>query len=661
MDAPSVCHSPTHAGCTASTDLNRWTSGTACELNRLTAGWLALFGVLFVARFWVLILAERATPNHPILLPWLPLAAYQDVAFVVIVATCLTALLRRARGAGVRRLVKVVAWGVVAGGSLYAVLSAEIFRFLKTPLTYRLIAMSDQLRGIRSSLDAAVTAERLAAVLAAPVVACCGAMAILWLSPNLAGATRRVACSWCGRTGLALYLASGFAATAAAGIDSTVLANPHWTLIASLWDRSDPFLASRFRPDDLAEFDPRTSARQAPTDWHGRCAGANVLIVVLESVGSQYLGHFGAPYDNSPELARLAESGITFDNMYASQPFTSNAMAGIFCSVYPWHGWRSLAGRAPGLRVPGLGDVLAEKGYRTGLMHTGDMRFDDEAEFLQRHGFATLHDVWDLSERIAGSQSTGSLGRRRFAPDRLLVPAALDWIDADRSRPFFLTLWTIQTHHPYHVEGPTQTIAGTDADLNRYLNAIRESDAVLGELRRELKQRELLESTLIVVVGDHGEAFGQHGHHMHGQTLHEEELRIPLVVSHPRLARGAARRMAMRGQQIDLSPTLLDLLGVAAPRQWQGESLFATDRTGRVYLFTAFHHYLFGVIDGDRKYLHDVTADRSMVFDLRRDAGELCNLMRSPESRGFAADAHRRLAAWLHFQNGYLGQLIPRN
>src|SRR5439155_16484977 len=125
--------------------------------------------------------------------------------------------------------------------------------------------------------------------------------------------------------------------------------------------------------------------------------------------------------------------------------------------LYPWHGWRSIPRRAPELRVTGLGNVLEQQGYRTAMLHTGDMKFDNEKWFLQKHGFAEVHDIWSLDTLVKDDGLDAGVppqtpGTPLHLPDQLLLPAALHWIDTDRTRPFFLALWTIQTHHPYFAE-----------------------------------------------------------------------------------------------------------------------------------------------------------------------------------------------------------------
>jgi arylsulfatase A-like enzyme len=157
-------------------------------------------------------------------------------------------------------------------------------------------------------------------------------------------------------------------------------------------------------------------------------------------------------------------------------------------------------------------------------------------------------------------------------------------------------------------------------------------------------------------LGDHGEAFGQHANRGHSKTLYDEELRVPLVMISPQLA-DRAERLDVLGQQIDLAPTLLDLLGLDAPAEWQGQSLFAAGRPNRAYFFTAFYHYLFGMIDGHHKYIWNVSTGKAQYYDLLHDPGETMDLMGAP-SHGLPADLHRRLASWVHFQNPYLSQYL---
>jgi arylsulfatase A-like enzyme len=640
---------------------SRWRGGPQGDADRLFAGWLALGAVLVAARLWVLQLAGDSLPRGATLVIWLPVACYQDLCLVAALGWLSWLALAKLDRRQARLAVRLASWTAIVVAAWYAAVNAQVFSVLNTPLTYRLFAMSDNLRGIQSSLQAALTIERVGSVVLAPLAVVALAVCLIATGGRLVTAARVVASRVTTRVAFAVYLAVSLLATRVAGLDETWVCNPHATLCLSLWDQDDPFVRGHYDRSDLADFAPPTLATSSSR--HGQARGGNVIMVVMESVGAAALSHYGAMHSTTPELTRLAARGVTFDRIYASQPYTSNSIAGIFCSVYPWHGWRSLPRRAPDLKVAGLGDVLQQHGYRAGLLHTGDMQFDNEKRFLQGHGFSEVHDVWTLKDVLGRDQPDGDTppetpGVHLHLPDPLLLPAALRWIDADVSRPFFLTLWTIQTHHPYFAEPSRESFAPADPELDRYLNAVRVTDRVIGDLMRELEARGLADSTLLVVLGDHGEAFGEHGHRGHSKTLYDEELRIPLVMISPRLT-GRAERSSVLGQQIDVAPTILELLGLPAPAEWQGQSLFAADRRNRVYLFTAFHHYLFGVIDGDRKYVYNATTGREFLYDLSTDPAERHNLTGQPAESARQAALHRRLAAWVNFQNPYLAQFLP--
>jgi lipoteichoic acid synthase len=363
----------------------------------------------------------------------------------------------------------------------------------------------------------------------------------------------------------------------------------------------------------------------------------NILMIVMESVGSHRLGLYGAPYDDSPEISRLARHGAVFDQVYVSFAATSPAMGALFCSLYPEHGWYTMQGLMPNIGVPGLAQVLADHGYRTGFIHSGTMEFDNQGEFLHDHGFADI-----LSEP-----------RDYDAPrDAEMLPKALNWIKADPSKPFFLTLWTQDTHHPY-VAAKSRDYGEANPYLNRYLNAVRTADDLIGNLARALDEMKLTNDTLIVITGDHGEAFGEHSQTAHGFSVYQEEISVPFVFVNPRLFPQKLEIKRM-GRQIDFAPTILSMLGYEQPSAWQGTSLFATEGPTRAYLFSAKGNSTLGLIEGSYKYIYDFNLKRAELYDITADPSEQHDLSSNPTLADMMQRDHLRLEAWLKFQNAYL-------
>src|SRR5205814_1117786 len=186
---------------------------------------------------------------------------------------------------------------------------------------------------------------------------------------------------------------------------------------------------------------------------------------------------------------------------------------------------------------------------------------------------------------------------------------------AQNGQPFFAVMWTAMTHFPYFVAGDELAYGTQDKYFNRYLNALRRGDEALGNLLHALEQKNLLDSTLVIVVGDHGEQFVQHGTYGHASAIYDENVRVPLILINGKLFHGEEYRNVVGGM-IDVAPTVLDLFKLPLPNTWQGRSLFASDRANRVYFFSPWSDFLFGMRDGDRKLIFNATGGGSEVYDL---------------------------------------------
>jgi len=159
--------------------------------------------------------------------------------------------------------------------------------------------------------------------------------------------------------------------------------------------------------------------------------------------------------------------------------------------------------------------------------------------------------------------------------------------------------------------------------LNRYLGSLRSSDAAIGKVLDHLKKRGLLDSTLVVITGDHGQAFGEHRFRIHGHTIYEEELHIPLILISSQIK---TEKRDTLGGMIDLAPTLLHILGLPLEPSWKGRSLFDPHRPDRVFMFAPNQDMVAGYREGTHKFMYSVTRDRTLVYDLANDPAEKHNL-----------------------------------
>jgi lipoteichoic acid synthase len=275
---------------------------------------------------------------------------------------------------------------------------------------------------------------------------------------------------------------------------------------------------------------------------------------------------------------------------------------------------------------------------------------------LRHRHFDRIHDYRSMPCDAAPSITTskGSFSTLFWEyldgiKDDCAVGALSDWLGEAASAPFFAVLWTHMTHYPYMLDG-AETRYVRDKDQNRYLNALRSGDRGLGRLMERLDALGLADSTLVVVLGDHGEAFGRHGDRGHGSAVYEANIKIPLVFINRRLFRGET--VDTVGGIVDIAPTVAQLIGVERGAHWQGRSLLAANRPERTYFFTPWGDLTFGFRDANMKYIFNATYNKLEIYDLASDPLETKDLSAVYPDRISMAKA--RLAAWVQFQDRFI-------
>jgi arylsulfatase A-like enzyme len=255
--------------------------------------------------------------------------------------------------------------------------------------------------------------------------------------------------------------------------------------------------------------------------------------------------------------------------------------------------------------------MLSENGYRTALFHSGRFAYLGMEAIIRDRGYDTLADAGDI-----GGRHNSSFG----IDEPSTVARILAWIDRmPADRPFFVTYLPIAGHHPYETPEPGSF---PDRDeFGRYRNALHYGDTSLGTLMQGLRTRGLDTKTLWVVLGDHGEAFGQHeGNYGHTFFLYDENIHVPFLIAVPGILEHQIRSRRVVSL-IDTAPTILDLVGVREPEIYQGESMLDPD--SRLALFFADYSLgLLGLRDGPLKFIYELDSGRVTVFDVDIDPRE---------------------------------------
>lgn len=543
---------------------------------------VSLLAVFVLAK--ILILAGRNVPYAA----WTPLAyLWQDVLAVLLFAGLDLATRRHPR----------VGSSIYAVVVLYVAVNVPVACVLSTPLTWPL------LRAARGALADSITYHATAAnLLRMTVVLAVGAALPQLLRRHRSCIPFRLAFA----AGVAALLVSLLGPLATSRVETLGL---HRNVVAALVVSALPRVAAL---DGTGE--PRLSPfgslpAEDLSHYRGRARSRNVVLIHLESTSARYLRPYGAAADPMPNLTQLTRQAIVFEHAYTVYPETIRSFFAAHCSIYP--ALDTKAETYEQVPSPGLAAVLAGKGYRTGLFHSGRFRYLGMEAVLRNRGWDTLEDAGAI-----GGEHDSSFG----IDEPSTVRRMLAWIDAlPRGQRFLLTYLPIAGHHPYSTPG--RGPFPPEAEIDRYRNALHYADAALGELLRGLRARGLDEDTLVVIFGDHGEAFGQHeGNYGHTLFVYEENVRVPFLVSAAGLVRQPVR-VGRVASLVDVAPTVLDFLGLPAPRAYQGRSLL-DGPSGMALFCTDYSLGFLGLRDGRWKLIHQLDSGRSQLFDLHADPDE---------------------------------------
>jgi arylsulfatase A-like enzyme len=592
------------------------------------------------------------------------MAMRPDVTYVISLTGGFSAavwLTRHRPGMG-RTLMSV--WIILVGLSvLLARVNAVALSRLEQPLSYQWLYYSDFFMSLDAfNVMAGLLSWKLLAQLAAKCVAILllGLLAGRLLSALIRAGRARIPLSLCAGI-LALYFLLTVWLAPTATISPIRAQNPLVFLIGSAFGAEGaPILSTMptpVSPDDFLTVGERPASTSSVTGAAQRVKVRNVIIFVMESVSARFIGLYGGRAGITPEIDSAGADARIFTNLYAHVPSTAHSLVSLLLSAHPPHSFRILSREFPRIRLPSLSSELKGRGYRTAFFNSADNRFQRGEEFLVARQFDLLTDHRSLpcAHRVFIA-STHDWPFIDGTQDGCSVAALLEWAGTSGSQPFAAVLWTMQTHMPYFTSGPEGHYAEAGSELNRYLSALREGDQALGDLLRGLDRRGLLESTLVIVMSDHGEAFGEHSHTNH-KFLYQEDLHVPFLLINKSLFHG--ERDSTAGGVIDVAPTIMDLFGYPLPARWQGRSLFDVERSGRVYFFAPFSSVHFGYLEGSRKLIYNATSNTAEVYDPQADPQEKLNLA-SREVEAVAA-GRDRLAAWARYQKRYYAGLLDRS
>ena len=342
---------------------------------------------------------------------------------------------------------------------------------------------------------------------------------------------------------------------------------------------------------------------------------SNVVVVILEGVQYQYTSLANKQNNLTPYLESLASQGIEMPNTRSSLTHTTKALFALLTGRFA-SASQDIAEAVPVIRpYASLATILRDKlGYRTAFFQSALGSFESRPGLVHNLGYDKF---WARDDSDDPNSFLGYLGCDEFA---MLKPVT-EWIKAEQ-RPFFLTVLCSVTHDPYEV--PEWFGTPAREPLERYQQSISYTDKFLAALDVELGNLGLADNTILCVIGDHGEAFGEHGLLGHERIAFDEVLRIPFCLRVPFSAETGVK-MTKPVSSIDLTPTLLGLLGFKTESVgFDGVDVLkpgVEDR--RVYFSGWMQEGPAGFVEGDRKFIYNPTNKTTCIYNLSADPKEL--------------------------------------
>ncbi len=464
------------------------------------------------------------------------------------------------------------------------------------------------------------------------------------------------------------------------------------------------------------------SAGRAPSASTGR--RPNIVLISIDTLRADHLSSYGYGDSRQPSIDALAAAGVRFAHASSTAAFTVPAHASMMTGLFPTTHGATYRHEDPGAfpiramndSYPTLAEILSAQGYDTAAFVSCSLTghafgfargfdvFDDRIDRLDSaRALLFSHTMAFRAMRRAGVFTSRDLDAERRAGE--VTPLAQAWIRARSAdpRPFFLFVHYYDPHAPYDPPAPYNrradgttiapvyqgrmllggsymlTPAALKDTLTLYDGEIRYVDDQLGELLRTLEESGTLDDTLVILTGDHGESFGEHGHWAHTRVLYEDVTSIPFIMRLPGERDAGTVVNDVIAQPTDILPTVLSVAGLETPPGIEGRDLTAWLASRRMPAADAGRRG--GVLaradiafaeqprsddsvrrygkrwDRDLvtartlrwKYIHASTGIEEL-YDLVDDAGETVNLAGSDPAalslmRRLEADWHRALAA----------------
>jgi arylsulfatase A-like enzyme/Flp pilus assembly protein TadD len=359
----------------------------------------------------------------------------------------------------------------------------------------------------------------------------------------------------------------------------------------------------------------------------GRPKRPNLILVTIDTLRADRLGSYGYTGARTPVLDALAQRGARFEKALASVPITGPSHSSILTGLYPpVHGVRDNVIFPLSANHPGIATLLRKQGYRTGA-------FVSAYPVAGSFGFSEGFD--QFSEGFHQAADPGAGGAER--PANETVDGVLQWLslEPENESPFFVWVHLYDPHTPYKPPPPFDTVFKD----RPYDGEIAFVDQQLGRIADWLKTSGHEADTLVAMVADHGESFGEHDEETHAILIYQATLHVPMILAGPGVPGHTV--IGAPVATVDLLPTILGLLNVAPPGGLNGRDLGPGLRGQRLSPQALYAESLFArlncrwsslraLVEGDWKLVQGAELE---LYNLATDPSELNDLTAAEPER----------------------------
>ncbi len=344
----------------------------------------------------------------------------------------------------------------------------------------------------------------------------------------------------------------------------------------------------------------------------------NVVLITLDTVRADHLHCYGNDKIQTPNIDALAASGVQFEKAVAQTPLTQPSHASMFTGENPnVHNVRDTGGFALQPSSVTMATILQRHGWDTAGFISASVL---TKMFGFNQGFATYDDQLEHRNRRDPVSTRAA---------DVTADHAIQWLQQQSGKPYFLWVHFYDAHFPY--DPPAEFRKQYPQDP--YDAEIAFEDQQVGRVLQAVKQKSPEQKTLIVLLSDHGEGLGDHGEYDHGVFLYDSTVRIAWIMAGPGVPAGL--HVQQQAREIDLLPTVLDLMGGQPSTAAQGTSLVPAFSGKPVASNDSYEETLYPKINmgwSELRGIHTahwmyIRAPRPELYDLDRDPGELNNVI----------------------------------